>query len=66
MPEGTIISSIEAKVGDRGTIARASGTSGIVIGHTEDGKKTLVKLPSGIRKTVIGSCRAMIGVTAGG
>merc|ERR1712226_834865 len=66
MPEGTIISSIEAKVGDRGTIARASGTCGIVIGHFEDGKKTRVRLPSGVRKTILGSCRAMIGVTAGG
>jgi len=66
MPEGTIISSIEAKLGDRGTIARASGTSGIVIGHSEDGKKSRVRLPSGIRKTVLGRCRAMVGVTAGG
>ena len=66
MPEGTIISSIEAKLGDRGTIARASGTSGIVIGHSEDGKKSRVRLPSGVRKTILGRCRAMIGVIAGG
>merc|ERR1711957_96850 len=33
MPEGTIIANIEAKLGDRGTLARASGTSGIIIGH---------------------------------
>jgi len=66
MPEGTIISSIEAKMGDRGTIARASGTSGIVIGHSEDGKKSRVRLPSGVRKTIMGRCRAMVGVIAGG
>jgi large subunit ribosomal protein L8e len=66
MPEGTIISSIEAKLGDRGTVARASGTSGIVIGHSEDGRKTRVRMPSGIRKTIQGGCRAMIGVVAGG
>merc|ERR1711865_135221 len=47
MPEGTIIANIEAKLGDRGTLARASGTSGI-------------------RKSVQGSCRAMVGVVAGG
>jgi large subunit ribosomal protein L8e len=66
MPEGTIISSVEAKLGDRGTLARASGASGIVIGHSDDLKKTRVRLPSGVRKTIMGGCRAMIGVVAGG
>jgi len=66
MPEGTIIANIEAKLGDRGTLARASGTSGIIIGHSEDGRKTRIKLPSGVRKSVQGSCRAMVGVVAGG
>merc|ERR1711957_111147 len=46
--------------------ARASGTSGIIIGHSEDGRKTRIKLPSGVRKSVQGSCRAMVGVVAGG
>merc|ERR1712160_145277 len=64
--EGTIIANIEAKLGDRGTLARASGTSGIIIGHSEDGRKTRIKLPSGVRKSVQGSCRAMVGVVAGG
>ena len=66
MPEGTIVSNVEAKLGDRGTLARASGTSAIVIGHSEDGKKTRVRLPSGVRKSVLGRCRAMVGVVAGG
>jgi len=66
MPEGTIVSNIEAKLGDRGTLARTSGCSGIIIGHSEDGKKTRVRLPSGCRKTIQGSCRAMIGICAGG
>ena len=66
MPEGTIISNVEAKLGDRGSLARASGTSAIVIGHSEDGKKTRVRLPSGIRKSIVGGCRAMVGVCAGG
>ena len=55
MPEGTIISNVEAKLGDRGSLARASGTSAIIIG-----------LPSGVRKTILGNCRAMVGVIAGG
>ena len=66
MPEGTIISNVEAKMGDRGTLARASGTSAIVIGHSEDGKKTRVRLPSGVRKSVQSTCRGMVGVCAGG
>ena len=40
MPEGTIVSNCEGKLGDRGAFARASGTSAVVIGHSEDGKKT--------------------------
>jgi len=66
MPEGTIVSNCEGKLGDRGSFARASGTSAVVIGHSEDGKKTRVRLPSGTRKTILGHCRAMVGVCAGG
>lgn len=66
MPEGTIISNCEGKQGDRGAFARASGTSAVIIGHSEDGHKTRVRLPSGTRKTILGSCRAMVGVCAGG
>lgn len=66
MPEGTIVSNCEGKLGDRGSFARASGTSAVIIGHSDDGKKTRVRLPSGTRKTVIGACRAMVGVVAGG
>lgn len=66
LPEGTIVSNCEAKTGDRGSFARASGCSAIIIGHSDDGKKTRVRLPSGTRTTVPGSCRAMIGLVAGG
>ena len=66
MPEGTIVSNVEAKLGDRGSFARASGTSAIIVGHSEDAGKTRIRLPSGIRKTVQGGCRAMVGVVAGG
>jgi len=66
MPEGTIMSNCEGKVGDRGSFARASGTSSVIIGHSDDGKKTRVRLPSGTRKTIMGGCRAMVGICAGG
>jgi len=66
MPEGTIVSNCEGKTGDRGQFARASGTSAVIIGHSEDLKKTRVRLPSGTRKTILGQCRAMVGIVAGG
>jgi large subunit ribosomal protein L8e len=66
MPEGTIVSNCEAKSGDRGSFGRASGCSTVIIGHTDDGRKTRVRLPSGARKTIPGRCRAMVGVVAGG
>jgi len=66
MPEGTIISNCESKLGDRGAFARSSGTSAVIIGHSDDAKKTRVRLPSGTRKTIQGTCRAMIGICAGG
>ena len=66
LPEGTIVSNCEAKTGDRGQFARASGTAAIIIGHSDDLKKTRIRLPSGTRRTIPGSCRAMIGIVAGG
>merc|ERR1712151_378497 len=54
------------QTGDRANIAKTSGTSCIVVGHSEDGKKSRVRLPSGARKTVRSPCRAMIGICAGG
>ena len=66
LPEGTIVANCEAKTGDRGQFARASGTSAIIIGHSDDMKKTRIRLPSGARRTIPGDCRAMIGIVAGG
>ena len=42
----------ELLLGDRGAFARASGTSAVIIGHSDDGKKTRVRLPSGTRKAI--------------
>jgi len=66
LPEGTIVTNCEAKYGDRGSFARASGTSAVIIGHADEGKKTRIKLPSGTRKAIQGKCRAMVGIAAGG
>merc|ERR1711862_420592 len=56
----------EWRNGDRGCFARTSGTSVRIIGHSEDGRKTSVELPSGMRKNINSKCRAMIGIVSGG
>merc|ERR1719156_107641 len=66
MPEGTVISQVEDKHADRGALARAGGTSCMIVGHSDDGKKTRLRLPSGTRRTVPASCRAIVGIAAGG
>merc|ERR1739837_41948 len=66
MPEGTIVSNMEEKTGDRGRIARASGDYATVISHNPDTKRTRVKLPSGTKKVIPSTNRAMVGIVAGG
>merc|ERR1712226_1054798 len=66
MPEGTIICNVENQPGDRGKMARASGDYASVISHNSDTGKSRVRLPSGSKKTVQSTCRAMIGICAGG
>merc|ERR1712008_572291 len=39
---------------------------GTVVGQTEVGRRTRIKLPSGLRKTIAGQSRAMVGIVAGG
>jgi len=66
MPEGTVICNIERYAGDRSAIARASGTYGIIVAHNVDAGLTRIKLPSGSKKLIPSSCRAMVGQIAGG
>eukprot|EP00688_Stachyamoeba_lipophora_P000788 EW709254.1.p3 GENE.EW709254.1~~EW709254.1.p3 ORF type:complete len:69 (+),score=33.26 EW709254.1:2-208(+) len=51
LPEGTVVSNVEEKVGDRGAMARASGESAVIVSHQEDGCAR-IKLPSGSKKTI--------------
>ncbi|CRK31058.1 hypothetical protein BN1723_019265, partial [Verticillium longisporum] len=62
MPEGTVISNVEEKIGDRGTLARTSGNYITIIGHNPDEGKTRIKLPSGAKKVVHSRSRGMIGI----
>ena len=64
--EGTVVSNVEEKTGDRGALGRTSGNYVTVIGHNPDEGKTRVKLPSGAKKVILSSARGMIGIVAGG
>jgi len=66
MPEGTVISNIEIRAGDRGKISRASGTYCTIITQLEENNATQIRLPSGIKKTIASDCRATVGIVAGG
>jgi len=66
MPEGTVICNVESKHGDRGSLARASGNYATVITQNPDDGKTRVRLPSGAKKSIPNTSRAMIGLVAGG
>jgi len=66
MPEGTIISNVEAKQGDRGKLARTSGNYATIVGHNPDEGRTRIKLPSGAKKIVPSTARATVGIVAGG
>lgn len=66
VPEGTVVTNVEEKIGDKGTLGRTSGNYVTVIQHNPDEGKTRVKLPSGAKKVIKSSCRGMIGIVAGG
>jgi large subunit ribosomal protein L8e len=66
IPEGTVICNIEAKPGDCGKMARASGDYAIIVSQDPDKKVTRIRLPSGSKKTISNVCRAMLGLCAGG
>lgn len=66
MPEGTVVFNIEEKPGDRGKLARASGTYATIVSHNADDGITRLRLPSGSKKKVQSTCRAVVGIAAGG
>ena len=66
MPEGTVVSNVEEKSGDRGCLGRTSGNYITIVGHNPDDGKTRIKLPSGAKKVIHSTSRGMIGIVAGG
>jgi len=66
MPEGTIVSNVEERPGDRGKLARASGDYCTIVSHNPDTNQTRLRLPSGAKKIVLSTSRAQVGIIAGG
>jgi large subunit ribosomal protein L8e len=66
IPEGSMVCNVEQYIGDRGSFARTSGSYAIIVSHSDEDNKTKLKLPSGSKKTVTSSARAMLGIVAGG
>jgi len=66
MPEGTIICNVEARPGDRGKLCKTSGDYCTLVTHDFAKGTTTIRLPSGLKKVLLNSCRAAIGIVAGG
>ena len=64
IPEGAPIYNIELSPGDGGKLVRAGGSNATVVSH--DKIKTVIQLPSGQFKTLDSTCRATVGIIAGG
>jgi len=66
IPEGSVICNVEARPGDGGKMARASGDYAIIVSQDTDRGITRIRLPSGSKKSIMQNCRAMIGLVSGG
>jgi len=64
IPEGFPVYNIEMQPGDGGRLVRAGGSNAAIVSH-ESGRTT-IRLPSGQFKTLDSTCRATIGLPAGG
>ncbi|PAK21659.1 50S ribosomal protein L2 [Mycoplasmopsis agassizii] len=62
IPEGTEIHNIEMQPGGGAVMARSAGSYAQILGNSEDGKYTILRLKSGEVRRILSSCRATIGV----
>ena len=65
MPPGTVVNNVEKNAGDKGKFAKTSGGFAQIIGHIEGAGKTRMRMPSGQKKTISSSARAVVGIVAG-
>jgi len=66
MPEGTVVSNVEHRPGDRGKFGRASGDYCTIVAHNPDAGTTRLRMPSGAKKVIQSDCRGVVGIVAGG
>jgi large subunit ribosomal protein L8e len=66
IPIGSLVSSIESNPGDGGKYARGCGNCASVLSQNSEEQQTTVRLPSGERKVLNSSCRAIVGVVSRG
>ncbi|MEA1985453.1 MAG: 50S ribosomal protein L2 [Euryarchaeota archaeon] len=64
IPEGIPICNIESKPNDGGCFVRSSGVSATLVSHERS--RVAVEMPSGEMKWFVPTCRATIGIVAGG
>ena len=64
IPEGAPVYNVELSPGDGGKLVRAGGSNATVVSH--DKKTTVIQLPSGAFKRLDSSCKATVGIVAGG
>merc|ERR1712137_356397 len=50
VPDGAVVCNLEAKIGDRGVIAKCSGDYATVVAHDVERSRVKVRLPSGTKK----------------
>ncbi len=62
VPEGTLVSNLELRPGDRGKLAKSSGAYATVVAHTPQG--TMIRLPSRRTRYINDYCMATVGVVA--
>lgn len=65
IPEGSSVHSVEYVQNDGGKIAITAGAFCSVVNHRKETSQTVIKLPSGIKKVLPSSARAIIGLVAG-
>jgi large subunit ribosomal protein L2 len=63
LPEGTIVYNVELQPGDGGKLVRTAGNAATIVSH---GAKTVILLPSGKFKEIHNTCKATVGLVAGG
>lgn len=65
IPEGSCVHSLEYELNDGGKLAITAGAFCAIVNHRKETNQTVVKLPSGIKKVLPSSARAIIGIVSG-